>query len=144
MMDAQQLYLEYQSLAEQSQKVRDYLDEMASSVQEIGKVIEALDAFSKLKKGDRLFAPIANGIFIDANLNDSGTVRMNVGGQTVVPKSVDEAKRLLERQRQELESLHDRANNEYLAMAARMKSIERRLEEKKPDGPAKKVEKPKK
>ncbi len=133
---AQQLYMEYRGLMEQLRRVQEYVEQTTQGIAEIAAVIEALDSLSKLKKGSRIFAPVANGIFVDASLNDTASVRMNVGGSIVVEKSVEEAKQLLEKQRTDLEQLRDRANADYVSLTSRLRAIEAAMEQEKDDRPA--------
>ncbi|MBR9692909.1 hypothetical protein GOV07_03165, partial [Candidatus Woesearchaeota archaeon] len=109
MDDAKELYMEYQLLTEQLKKIQHYLEKTTENLAELGNTIQHLHTFGQLKKGAQVFAPIANGIFIDVILNDPKHVRMNVGAKTVATKTIDEAKKLLEKQQHELHDLLNRA-----------------------------------
>ncbi len=126
--DVKQLYLEYRALTEQAKRVQEFLEQTAENVAEVGNTIRAVEEVAKLKKGDRLFAPVANGIFVDARLDDPGTLRMNVGGKVVSAKSTQEVVALLEKQREELRTMRDRATAEYEEMVQRIREIESRVE----------------
>jgi prefoldin alpha subunit len=128
------LYLEYRAVSEQLQTVQQYLEQTAESMAEVAGVIAALDDLSQLRKGSRIFAPIANGIFVDATLNDSSSVRMNVGSGVVCQKPIAEAKLLLEQQRKELEELQARAAKERETLTARMREIEEQVDDQEKAG----------
>lgn len=140
--ESQQLYLEYRAVSEQLQKVQDYLEQTTENMTEVAAVIEALDELSHLQKGSRIFAPIANGLFVDATLNDPSTVRMNVGAKTVVQKTIDEAKQLLAQQRHELEELQTRAAKDRDTLLARMHTIEEQVEAEAKEPPTPTTEHP--
>jgi|GEM_PF-2328376 len=125
---ASELYTEYKLLGEQYKKVQEYLEQTAENLQQVSDTIEALDVMGQQKKGARVFAPMANGIFIDATLNDPAHVRMNVGQGVVVTKTIDQAKGMLEQQHEELHQLRDRANNDHVRLIARLKEIEDAIE----------------
>lgn len=127
-MDPQQLYLEYKGMSEQLQKVQQFLEQTTENIGELGNVIDAVEELGTLKKGERLFAPIANGIFVDATLNDPSTLRMNVGGKVVVTKSVEEAMAILKEQRTDLENLRDRATSDSIKIMERLRQIEAAIE----------------
>lgn len=127
MDDSKQLYLEYRGLTEQLKKVQRYLEQTQESIGELNQLIEGLDTFAGLKQGDRIFAPMANGIFIDATLN-STELRMNVGGDIVVPRNVPDAQHLLRRQRSDLEQLRERATSDQRQLLGRMRQIEMKIE----------------
>lgn len=138
-MDAdapRELYMEYRALTEQLQKIQEYLEHTTENIAEVGNVLAALDDFSRLAPGSRVFAPLANGIFIDATLNDSSMLRMNVGGGVVVEKPVAEAKKILEGQRTELEELHERATKDRAGAIRRLHEIEAMIESEQSASPA--------
>lgn len=126
--EAQQFYLEYRVSAEQLKQVQEYLDQTAEGIVEITNLIGALDSLSTIEQGSRIFAPLANGVFLDASLNDSAHVRMNVGSGVVVKKTISEAKTLLEQQRKDLEVLRERATGDAMKLNLRMREIEQWME----------------
>ncbi len=125
----QQLYIEYRTLTEQLKKIQEYLRQTQENITELGTLKESFDRFKQLKKGQRVLAPIANGIFIDAKLNATDRFYMNIGAQTVVAKSIDEAKALLTKQQEEMERLRDRAQRDEATLLQRMRQIELRVQE---------------
>jgi len=128
--DMQRLYLEYRAHTEQAQQLQNYLEQTGQGIVDINGIIGALQEFTKLEPGSKIFAPIANGIFIDATLNQASTVRMNTGAGIVVEKTVLEAVALLEKQRKDLEELRDRANADYAAITMKLREIEASIETK--------------
>lgn len=134
-MDSQQLYLEYQQLTQQFQQVQEYLESTTKNIGEVSNVIEAFESFSSLKEGSEVMAPIANGIFVETKLAQSKTLRINVGGGVVVEKTISEAKKMLEKQRSDLETLRDRANKDYITIMARLRQIETIVEQDVDGGP---------
>ena len=126
--ETRELYVEYRTLTEQLQQIQQYLQETGENMGEVANVIAALDEFSRLNTNDKIFAPIANGIFIDARLTDPQTVRMNVGGGVVVQKSVAEAQQVLTGQRTELDKLQARATTDQATIVARLREIEQAIE----------------
>ncbi len=126
--EVKELYFEYKMASEQLKKVEAYAKETTESLEQIANTINALEQFAQQEKGARLFAPIANGIFIDVTLNDPKSFRMNVGKGVVVTKSLNEAKALLGRQREELERLRRRAEHDMVKLSARLKEIEALVE----------------
>jgi len=126
--DPKELYFEYKLLSEQLKKLEAYLQQSTGSLEQVAGTREALQQFSRQEKGSRLFAPIANGIFLDVTLNDPTSVRMNVGKGVVATKSIDEANALLEKQEEELRRLRDHAHADILELTKRLKEIEAVIE----------------
>jgi prefoldin alpha subunit len=98
----QEKYIELQMLDQQVKQLQKYLQSFDQQLLEIRSVIGSIHEFSKLKVGSKIFAPIANGVFIKAKLEDSSELRVNVGNNVVVTKTVGEAIKLLEDQEKEI------------------------------------------
>jgi len=98
----QNKYLQLQLIDQQARQLQQYLQTFDQQLLEIKSVINSINELSKLKKGDTILAPIANGIFIKAKLEDNKEVRMNVGNNTVVAKSIESAIMMLQGQEAEI------------------------------------------
>ncbi|RME31578.1 prefoldin subunit alpha [Candidatus Woesearchaeota archaeon] len=129
MDNEQERYIEYRTLTEQLKKIREYQQQTQENIVELGKLKESFDRFRELKKGQRILAPITNGVFVDATLNDPTTFHMNIGADVVVTKSIDEAKELITKQEKEMAKLHARATKDEEQLVARMREIEKHVEQ---------------
>lgn len=98
----QDKYVQLQMVDQQARQLQQYLQTFDQQLLEIRSVIISLNEFAKLKKGDSILAPIANGIFVKAKLEDSHEVRVNVGNNTVVTKTIEGAVKMLEGQEAEI------------------------------------------
>ena len=98
----QNKYVQLQMVDQQARQLQQYLQTFDQQLLEIRSVITSLNEFAKLKKGDSILAPIANGIFVKAKLEESHEVRVNVGNNTVVTKTIDNAVKMLEGQEAEI------------------------------------------
>ena len=86
--EIQEKYAQFQMISEQSldiEKTRDSLNDLANS-----------------KTGSTMLAPIANGIFVRAKLENTEKLMINVGSDTVVEKTVPQVIVLLEEQEDNL------------------------------------------
>jgi len=95
-------YLQLQLLDQQIKQIQQYLQTFDQQLIEIRNVINSLREFSELKKGDQILAPIASGIFVKAKLEDNNEVRVNVGSNTVVTKTIEQAIEMLRGQEAEI------------------------------------------
>ena len=100
--EKQQKYLQLQMLDQQIKQMQQYLQTFDQQLVEIRNVITSLKELSKLKKGDQILAPLASGIFVKAKLENNNEVRVNVGTNTVVTKSVENAVKMLQEQEAEI------------------------------------------
>jgi len=98
----QDRYIELQMIDQQVKQLQKYLQAFDQQLLEIRSVIGAVQEFSKINKGSTIFAPISNGIFIKARLEDNENLRVNVGNNVVVTKTADEAIALLQSQETEI------------------------------------------
>lgn len=98
----QDKYVQLQMVDQQARQLQQYLQTFDQQLLEIRSVITSLNEFAKLKKGDSILAPIANGIFVKAKLEDNHEVRVNVGNNTVVTKTIEGAVKMLEGQEAEI------------------------------------------
>lgn len=98
----QNKYIQLQMVDQQARQLQQYLQTFDQQLLEIRSVITSLNELAKLKKGDSILAPIANGIFVKAKLEDSHEVRVNVGNNTVVTKTIEGAIKMLEGQEAEI------------------------------------------
>jgi prefoldin alpha subunit len=95
-------YLKLQMIDQQVRQLQQYLQTFDQQLIEIKSVISSLKELSALKKGDSILAPVANGIFIKAKLEDNQEVKVNVGNNTVVTKSIDDTVKMLQGQEAEI------------------------------------------
>lgn len=98
----QNRYIQLQMVDQQARQLQQYLQTFDQQLLEIRSVITSLNELAKLKKGDSILAPIANGIFVKAKLENSQEVRINVGNNTVVTKTIGSAIKMLEGQEAEI------------------------------------------
>jgi prefoldin alpha subunit len=98
----QNKYVQLQMIDQQARQLQQYMQTFDQQLVEIRSVIGSLNELAKLKKGDTILAPIANGIFVKAKLDDNQEVKVNVGNNTVVTKSIDNAVKMLRGQEAEI------------------------------------------
>ena len=97
--DIQQKYTEFQALQQQIEQVNQHLELLTHQNAEIDISIGALQELEKTKVGNEILAPIANGIFLKAELKDNQKLIVNVGSDITVEKSVPEVVKLLDEQK---------------------------------------------
>jgi prefoldin alpha subunit len=98
----QNKYVQLQMIDQQARQLQQYLQTFDQQLLEIKSVITSLQELSSLKKGDSILAPIASGIFIKAKLEDNQEVKVNVGNNTVVTKTIADAIKMLQSQESEI------------------------------------------
>ncbi|MAG39162.1 prefoldin subunit alpha [Candidatus Woesearchaeota archaeon] len=117
--------MEYQFLEQQIQNLNNNLNSIEQNLIEIKSMIKTLVEFKSLKKGDKIKASLSNGIFAEAVLRNTKNLQVNVGGQVVVSKTVDETKEMLETQLEELEKYRKQTMSYYNEIYARLEQIQK-------------------
>ena len=98
----QEKYMEFKLLQHQIEKVREQIQAFETQVEELGNVGESLGQLENIQQGTEILVPVSGGIFITAEIKDTKNVTVNVGAGTVVQKSFQEAKQLMDSQAQEV------------------------------------------
>src|SRR3989338_1918032 len=92
-------YMQLQMLQQQAEQITDYVEKLQMQQKELETSIEALTELQKTKVNTEILAPIANGVFLKAELKDNQNLVVNVGAEVTVEKTIAEVLRLLEEQK---------------------------------------------
>jgi len=95
-------YMELQLLQQQAEQIAEYLEKLQLQQTELDTSIEALTELQKTKVNTEILAPVANGIFLKAELKDNQKLVVNVGSEVTVEKSIPEVITLLEEQKEKI------------------------------------------
>ncbi len=95
-MDSQ----EYQQLVSEVDYYQDLLSQVESSIDNLKKTKQDLADF-KEESSKEVLAPIATGVYVEANLKNKDLF-VNIGSGIVVKKSISEAIEILDRQEKEV------------------------------------------
>jgi len=98
-------YMEIKLLEQQFGQIKQQITNLELQLIELKRLNESLEDLSKVKKNSEILVPLGGGIFSKAELKDDKDFFMNVGANIVVKKSREEAKKILDKQIKELESI---------------------------------------
>lgn len=129
MQDLPRKYMQLQMFDQQLKQCRQQLEAVQSQMAEVQAVLLALDDVSKSKIGSELLAPLSAGIFVKAELKDNHLLNVNVGSSTIVEKSVQETKGLLERQILELSKMNEDLLGQFTNTAGEAEKLQAELQE---------------
>ncbi len=96
--DIQRKQIEFQMLEHQLKQIQKQIESLGNQGAELENVKSNLDGFGETKKEDEIFAPLGAGIFFKAKIADSSKILVNVGSDVLVEKTIDETKRLIDMQ----------------------------------------------
>ena len=95
-------YRQLQQLQQQVEQLTEYVERMQGQQKELDASIEALSELQKTKINTEILAPIANGIFLKAELKDNQKLVVNVGAEVTVEKNIPEVLNLLAEQKEKI------------------------------------------
>lgn len=91
-----------QMLAYQADQMQKIIENIDTQLNEVKTTEESLLEFKNLKGNEEVLFPLANGIFSKGILTDNKILKMNVGNNVVVEKTVDEAIDMMHKQYDEI------------------------------------------
>ncbi|MFP4424026.1 MAG: prefoldin subunit alpha [Candidatus Woesearchaeota archaeon] len=124
-----QKYIEAQSIDKQAQQIQEQLSQVNQQIENLNSVIESLEELKTIKEGDELLVPITNGIFFEAIAKKTENVKINVGSETVLEKGIDDAKKMLKKQEDELNEIRERLNEFSQELAIKSERVHKEAQE---------------
>lgn len=101
-MKENEIIAEKEKLKEQIENYHAFADELNVKTMEVYVVIDSLKEISKIKKKKKMLVPLANGIFLNAELENNSDLIVNVGSDVCVHKSIPETITILEKRLDEI------------------------------------------
>ena len=95
-------YSQFQYLQQHIEQISQHVELLSQQKMELEISINAVQELGKVPLQQELLAPIANGIFFKARLQDNQDLIVNVGSNVTVEKKVPDVVHLLEQQQQEI------------------------------------------
>lgn len=129
--DIQTKQIEMQIIGSQIAQMQKQIQQIDNNMMEMEFIKSNLDDLKNMKKGSEMLAPIANGIFVKANLKETDEFIVNVGGNTLVKKGTEQTKKLLQEQVEEITKSRKELMNSLVTLGKKAESIEKELTEKK-------------
>ncbi len=91
-------YLQFQMLQQQIEQLSEHAEQLNKQMGELDITRNALKQLSTTKTNTEIIAPLANGIFVKASLQDNNKLIVNVGSNITVEKTVEQVIALLNKQ----------------------------------------------
>ena len=106
-------------------ELKKHIDIIDAKIEEFSNTEIILQELRNEKKGTKLLAPIAAGIFVKANLEESANVIVNVGANTAVEKTIEDAKTLISAQLNEISKVRESFENQINTMKTRLEELQK-------------------
>jgi len=124
----QQKILELQIIQQHAEELQRTLQVLNQQAQEMQKLDESLDNFSKIKGNEQIFSQLGPGVFVEANLNNSKSLMVNIGSEIAIEKSIPEAKELIQDQLNEIGNSMEKTQEQLQKIAIHAQSIQEDLQ----------------
>lgn len=125
--ELQKKYLEYQLLDQRIKQLQQQMQTAEQQLIEIMATLQSLDEFALLDEGSEILVPVNNGIFTKARLKKENNLLVNVGASVVVDKSIEDTKKLIEKQEQEMEKIRDQIAENINMLVEKATVLEKEL-----------------
>lgn len=122
-------YMEFQLIQKQIEQISEQVGTLHQQNNELDLSINALNDLDKTKLNSEILAPIADGIFVKAELKDKKLI-VNVGANTTVERIIPEVITLLEKQKEEITKNTGEAEQVLEKFTQRAMKIYQEVEEK--------------
>lgn len=122
-------YLQFQMIQQQIEQITQHVEALNQKNAELELSIEAIKELGKTKTNTEILSPIANGIFLKAELKDAKTLIINIGADTAVEKTIPEVIELLEQQQKEITENITEAENVFTLLQEQAMTIYKEVEE---------------
>ncbi len=103
--------------------LRQHLSLLATSMSELSMTLEAIKTVKGLKPGTDILVPVGSDSFITAKLATTEKVITGLGADVAAERSSEDALKVLEARRAELEQALDRAREELEKLGGRMEAL---------------------
>ena len=126
--EKQRAMVELKILVPQAKEVKAHLENVDSQIQDLLQTKKALMEIVDCKEGSPMLAQLATGMFVKAELKNVKNVVLNVGANTGVEKTIEEANKLVETQMEEIQQVRSHFIRQFEALRERITQLHTILE----------------
>ena len=127
--EIQQKYLEFQMFQQQLEQITQYLRELDMKLGEYVLTKKGLSDLEKVKVGSEIFAPIAPGIFVKAELKDTNELLVNIGANISAIKDRSQAIKLIDRQIEAVQQTQAQLNDKVVQINEQAQKLAKEFKE---------------
>ncbi len=120
----QERYVEMQLIEKQANQLRQRLQMVEGEIQEVRSNAAALNEISKVKPGEEVMIPLANGIFVRGTVEETKKLLVGIGASIVVEKDIPSTKKILDQRLQTLETYHNEVLQGLMTIDERGRGLE--------------------
>ncbi len=123
----QQKYLELQLITAQIREQQKQMQLLENQLVELANSKKTLDEFENIREGSNILVPISPGIFAKATLKNNKELIVNVGAAVTVKKTVEDTKKLIEKQFIEIQKIQKEVFENIQNLNSQAEKIEKEI-----------------
>ncbi len=117
-------YVEFQVLEQQVKQLQTNVQTMDSQIMEIKSMQLSVAELNTVPENSKALFPIANGMFVRGTVADPRKILVNVGGNVVIDKTVNETIELLETQLTDMTKVRQQLLSDLEKTSSKMQNLE--------------------
>lgn len=120
-------YAELRMATAQIKQLQQQLEAVEEKKLELSAAVLGLDDLKNAKQNTKMLAPISDGIFVNATVDNTDELVVNVGGNICVKKTVEQAKGMLGTRLQEMVGYQENILEELNKLTDNASQLEKEL-----------------
>ncbi len=110
--DLQSKYMEFQMLQQSIAQSQQKKVVIQNQIIEFSSLKESLENLQRSKKDSSMYSSLGAGVYVKAELKETEKVLVNIGSNIALERSVEESKKLVDKQVKELMNLQSKLDKE--------------------------------
>ncbi len=123
--DLQELKATHQMLNQQLQEIEKQNEFFNEQIIDMTATKQNLDDLKETDVGSSILVPLNQGIYVKAELKDNTKLLVNVGASSIIEKSVEDTKKMLQDQIEDVKKAQQRMTENIQKIVAKLKTIEK-------------------
>lgn len=111
-MNQEEIY-RMQLLGQQIEQLQQYLAAITQQTEELTQAQTALEELKHVNKGEEIYVPVANGIFVKATIGNTDEFLTNVGAGVITQSTNERAQELIMQQIKELKGIQEELSGQF-------------------------------
>jgi len=116
-------YAEAQVFEYQAKQLQQILETIDAQLVEINNIVNSLKELDKVNDGDEILFPVANGMFVKGLMTADKTLRINVGNNVVVEKSIPDAILMMKQQIIDIQEYKSQVSAQMDSLIVKLESM---------------------
>ena len=123
----QKLYMQFQVLEQHIKQMQQQAAALNAQLLDLISTTHSLDELKNVKSGTEILVPISSGIYAKGEIKDNSHLIVNVGANITVSKNLDDTRKIVETQAEEMKELQKQALEELQILTNQAAIIEKEM-----------------